>query len=256
MTVQAQLARVLLGGDAPADPALRALIEQPAFAVYRNTVVKGCIDALEANFPAVVRLVGAEWFHDAARAYALEHPPTEACLLRYGDADFPGFLARIPTASELDYLEGVARLDVLWRASHAAADAPTLDPGALAQFAAQQLGAQVLHPHPCARWAWFADQPVATLWSRSRTRTQEGDALAWQGEGLLLLRPAGAVQWQPLSQAGCGFLDACAGGATVADAAAAALHTDPDTDLAALLGELLLAGAFTPSPVHLPGESR
>ena len=256
MTAQDQLARALLRGDAPAPPALRALMEQPGFAVYRNTVAKGCIDALEANFPAVVRLVGAEWFRDAARAYAREHPPTEACLLRYGDADFPAFLARIPTASELDYLEGVARLDVLWRASHAAADGPVMDPAALAQFSPQQLVAQVLQPHPCARWGWFADRPVPTLWSRSRSRTQEGDALTWQGEGLLLLRPAGAVQWQLLSQAGCVFLEACAGGAAVGAAAAAALHADPHADLAALPGLLLLAGAFTPSAVHLPGEFR
>ena len=29
-----------------------------AFAVYRNTVLKGCIDALQANYPTVGQLVG------------------------------------------------------------------------------------------------------------------------------------------------------------------------------------------------------
>ncbi len=254
MTEQAQIARVLLGAMAPEGTALRALVDQPAFAVYRNTVIKGCVDALEANFPAVARLVGQDWFRDAARAFALEHPPTDPCMLRYGDAGFPGFLKRIPTAEQLDYLEGVAQLDVLWRASHAAADAPALDPATLAQFSPAQLAAQRLQPHPSARWAWFAHQPVPTLWSRSRTRSNEGDELPWQAEGLLLVRPAGGVNWLPLSRAGCAFLDVCAAGETVAEAAAAALQTDPETDLAALLGGLLLAGVFTSACAHLQGE--
>jgi hypothetical protein len=33
----------------------------PALAVYRNTVAKGCIDALQANYPAVHTLVGSDW---------------------------------------------------------------------------------------------------------------------------------------------------------------------------------------------------
>ncbi|WP_372827024.1 putative DNA-binding domain-containing protein [Polaromonas sp.] len=256
MTTQAELVRVLLGAVAPDSTALRALAEQPAFSVYRNTVIKGCVDALEGNFPAVARLVGQAWFRDAARTFALEYPPTDACLLRYGDADFPAFLAGIPTAAQLEYLEGVAQLDVLWRASHTATDAPALDAAVLAQFSPEQLAAQVLQPHPSARWAWFAHQPVPTLWSRSRTQENEGEELPWQAEGLLLVRPAGAVRWQPLSQARCAFLDACAGGETVAAAATAALQTDPETDLAALLGELLLAGTFTSASAHLPGQFR
>ena len=46
---------------APTDDGLaHGLAAQPAFAVYRNTVMKGCVDALEANFPTVARLVGEE----------------------------------------------------------------------------------------------------------------------------------------------------------------------------------------------------
>jgi Putative DNA-binding domain len=41
-------------------PNLSTLTRQPGFAVYRNTVMKGCIDALQANFPTVLRLVGEE----------------------------------------------------------------------------------------------------------------------------------------------------------------------------------------------------
>ena len=33
--------------------AIAALARQPGFAVYRNTVMKGCVDALQANYPAI-----------------------------------------------------------------------------------------------------------------------------------------------------------------------------------------------------------
>ncbi|MGJ4749098.1 DNA-binding domain-containing protein, partial [Leptospira sp. SA-E8] len=56
----------------PADASVRMhrLSEQAGFAVYRNTVLKGCVDALEANFPTVTRLVGQDWLRAAALGYA------------------------------------------------------------------------------------------------------------------------------------------------------------------------------------------
>ncbi|MFL6719025.1 MAG: DNA-binding domain-containing protein, partial [Burkholderiaceae bacterium] len=38
----------------------------PGLAVYRNTVVKGWVDALQANYPAACRLVGEPFFRQAA----------------------------------------------------------------------------------------------------------------------------------------------------------------------------------------------
>ncbi|MEW6690119.1 MAG: DNA-binding domain-containing protein, partial [Pseudomonadota bacterium] len=72
-----------LAADEPRS-ALPQLGAQPGFAVYRNTVMKGCIDALQANYPAVERLVGEEWFRAAAAVYARAEPPAHASLLDYG----------------------------------------------------------------------------------------------------------------------------------------------------------------------------
>ena len=58
---QASFADALFAPAANNSP-VAALSAQPAFAVYRNTVMKACIDALEANYPAVARLVGSEQF--------------------------------------------------------------------------------------------------------------------------------------------------------------------------------------------------
>ena len=63
----------------------------PGWRVHRNTVIKGLVDAVLANYPTVGVLMGIEWFTDAARAYALQHPPRHAALNDYGDR-FPEFL--------------------------------------------------------------------------------------------------------------------------------------------------------------------
>ena len=94
-----------LRGSTPAHDAVARLAALPALAVYRNTVAKGCLDALAANFPTVRRLVGDDWFRAAAQAHAATTPPSDARLLHYGDG-FPQFLASYPPAAELPYLTG------------------------------------------------------------------------------------------------------------------------------------------------------
>ncbi len=222
-----------------------AWVTQPAFAVYRNTVMKACIDALAANFPAVQRLVGEEWFRAAAALHVADAPPQDGRLLVYG-AGFPDFLARFEPAASLPYLPGVARLDALWREAHAAADAEVLAADALAGLPPQALGALRLQPHPAARWACFDTHPVFAIWQRNRDATDADAPLDWQGDGGLLTRPLDAVHAESLCHGGCALLDACAAGATLGEAAEGALAARPDTDLAGVLAQLLRAGVFLP----------
>ena len=218
MSFQQALAQALFAPQDATDPRVRHLTAQPAFAVYRNTVMKGCIDALEANFPAVAKLVGSEWFRAAAALHVAVDPPRDGRLLNYGEG-FADFLQSFEPAAELPYLAGVARLDALWRDAHAAADAPPLDAAWLARHEAQRLAALVLQPHPAARWAWFAEQPIYSIWSRNRGAADDDGEIVWQGEGALLTRPADVVTWRPIDAAGCAFLDACAQGLPLAEAA-------------------------------------
>ena len=235
----------LLDPDAGAGSPLAALAGQPGFAVYRNTVLKGSIDALQANFPAVVRLVGEEWFRAAAAVHARAHPPQLPMLAEYG-ANFPDFLAGFEPAQAFDYLPDVARLDRLWSEAHAAPDMPVLAPNALARSAPGELACAVLVPHAAARWHWFPEMPVYSIWRRNREGADEVGELDWQGEGALIARGAdGGVRWAALSRGGCAFLDACAGGATVTEAAAAALDADARTDLSALIATLLTNSALS-----------
>jgi hypothetical protein len=220
-----------------------ALTAQPGFAVYRNTVMKGCIDALHANFPAVAQLVGDEWFRAAAAVYIRGSPPANPTLLHYGKT-FPEFLARFEPAADLPYLADVARLDCYWNEAHAARDECVLAPGAIAGLPPAALAALALRPHAAARWAWFPRTPAYTIWSRNRTQEALDEPLDWTPEGALLVRPGDAVRWIACDRPSCAFLDACAAGGTLAVAADAALAVDASADLARVMFTLLGAGAF------------
>lgn len=216
----------------------------PGLAVYRNTVIKGWVDALQANYPAACRLVGEQFFREAAAFYARRQPAGEASLLHYG-ADFAGYLAGYEPAAALPYLPGVARLDRYWIEAHIAPDAQALTVHSLAGIVPERLAERVLKPHPAARWAWFDGQPVYTIWRRNRPGGEPEADLVWHGEGALLARPGrGAVTWHALSQSGCVLLDACAAGHTLGTAAAMALEADNRADIAQLLVTLLSRGAF------------
>jgi hypothetical protein len=233
-----------VGGSS--DPTIAALTAQPGFSVYRNTVAKGCIDALLANYPAVERLVGADWFRAAAQIFVRAHPPRQPMLVDYG-RQFPDFLSAFEPAAELTYLADVARLDRFWTEAHIASDETPLAAGALADLAPDALGETVLRAHPSARWKWFAGQPVVSIWrsNRDEGNTESLSTLDWRGEGALLVRPYSTVEAIELSAGGCAFLDACAAGATLSDAGLAALEVEADIDLSKVLAQLLLTGTFT-----------
>ena len=117
------------GGGLPGHPDLAGLVAQPGFAVYRNTVMKGCVDALQANYPSIAGLVGEAWFRAAAVVHARAHPPLRPTLLDYG-AGFAEFLAAFEPARELPYLPDVARLDRCWTDAHVARDEVPVAAGA------------------------------------------------------------------------------------------------------------------------------
>lgn len=241
---QDDFAQALLTTDDAIPPAMAGLTAQPAFAIYRNTVMKGCIDALQANYPAVSRLVGEEWLRAAAAVYVRDALPARPMLLEYG-SDFADFLAQFEPAAELPYLPGVARLDRFWTEAHAAASNDTPLPAALAPLATCNFFRARLQLHAATRWAWFSDAPIYTIWSRNRSEAVFESDIEWQPEGALLTRPGDSVQWYALDHAGCVFLDTCAAGGTLADAAQAALAMQPDADLGRLMARLLEAGTFS-----------
>src|SRR5437879_3127718 len=103
--------------------------------------------ALRLSYPAVYRLVGAEFFEGAARIFIEAHPPKRACLDDYGEK-FAEFLSDFEPAASLAYLPEVARLEwAVNRALHAS-DVEPLDPRRLAALAEAERARVSFVPHP------------------------------------------------------------------------------------------------------------
>lgn len=242
---EALLAEDLATAARGAHPEIAALVGRRAFAVYRNTVHAGLVDAVVANHPAVARLVGDEWLRAAAAVFVRAHPPRDPCLVGYGEG-FDRFLAGFGPAAGLPWLPAVARLDRMWTEAHVARDDPVVDPASIAALPPGQLAAAKLEPHAAAGWLWSDEHPIHALWTRSRDPGASDDlsGVAWRGEGVLVTRPRDTVRWIEAGPAHCAFLEACAAGLPLDDAAVRALEADRNADLARLMADLLDAGAF------------
>lgn len=217
----------------------------PAFAVYRNTVMRACLDALEANFPSVACLVGRDWFRAAAAIHVAAEPPRDARLAMYG-ASFPDFLAGFEAASGLPYLPDVARLDRLWSESLHAADATPLGTQHLAALAPQALAGMRLRIHPATRW-FVSALPARTIWQASRSGKPVRADLAWDSECAVVVRVAHDVRVLAAGPVDIALLDACDAGATLGDATLAVAEAHPDARIDLILSGLLQSGAFATS---------
>jgi hypothetical protein len=229
--------QAMRGEDGP----LRAVAGQPGFAVYRNTWLKACIDAIEANFPAVACLVGQGWLRSAAGAFALDHMPMDGRLTNYGEA-FPEFLAT-SIASELSYVGEVARLDWLYLACGNAADASTLHAGPLGTLSTSGLASTCLRPHPTARWH-ASPLPARTIWEASRSGLAVAGDLAWRPEATLMLRIDGQLRVHAVGESACAWLDSCRAGHALGTALDLALSAADATRMDADLLHLVTIGAF------------
>lgn len=213
------------------------------FAVYRNNVVVGLIEALQANYPAVCRIVGEEFFQAMARAYAIAEPPVSPIMLDYG-AGFPNFLAAFEPAASLPYLPDVARIERAWTESYHARDVRPLSAEALTAMASDDVAEACFTLHPSLRLV-TSRFPALTIW---RMNVDDGVPspvdLASGGENALIIRPQADVEVRSLPAGGAEFLAALAGGRNLIGAARSAMGVEPLFDLATNIAALIDAGAF------------
>ncbi|MEI9987268.1 MAG: DNA-binding domain-containing protein [Aliidongia sp.] len=162
---QAEFVAALLDPTLPAPSGLAGppgSVRVERFAVYRNNVAVGLIEALRSGFPVVNRLVGEEFFTAMARLHALRCPPSSPVLLAYG-GDFPAFIAEFEPAATLPYLADVARFEWLWLEAFHAADADPLAIEDLRRVPVDRLPGLRLCLHPSTRIVELA-HPALAIW--------------------------------------------------------------------------------------------
>ena len=216
----------------------------PGLAVYRNTIAKARADALAALYPTVVRLVGGDWFRDAALIHARSNPPDSPVMDDYGRG-FADWLETFPPAVDLPFLAPIARIDRAWSEAHRAPEAPVMSAADFAMRSPAELFRLRARLHPSLRLFWF-DWTVPSVWLANRPDSDPDIAVVWedQSEGLLLSRPEGRVRHHRLSHAQWRFLDLCRRGLPLGQAAARLRLDHPTLDLSRLFAELIGMGVF------------
>ncbi len=227
--------------------------------IYRNTAMSTLTGALRLTFPAVLKLVGEEFFEGAARAFIDRHPARGAWLDEYGAA-FTSFIAQFPPASSVPYLPDVARLEwAISRALHAP-DARAMDPARLAGLSAAQSERLRLVAHP-ALSLLRTDSPADAIWHA----VLDGDDAALASIDLtdapvhlLIERRVQASGEQPLTTVQVHRLGERAWRLTAALCAGCSLGTalqeHADADAGGVLAEHLATGRFIDFTLSSPAD--
>jgi hypothetical protein len=212
------------------------------FAVYRNNVVVGLTQTLKDAYPAVHRIVGADFFRAMARAYVVVEPPRSPMLFDYG-ASFPEFIGGFEPAAALPYLSDVARIERAWTEAYHEAEASPIGPSALAEIAPDRLPAISLVLHPSVRIV-RSRFPALTIWQMNIDGGVPGPVdLAAGGEDALVVRPEADVEVRSIPKSAPDFIRSLACGRSVLAAFEEALVADPRFDLSANLTDLIQVGA-------------
>lgn len=247
MSAHDDFAAVLLAPTFACPPGLKTWNgsdPEKRFAVYRNNVVVGLVDALADSYPVVQALVGEEFFRAMADVFVCQAPPRSPVLAWYGDG-FAEFIEAFPPAEGLPYLADVARLE--WRRveSWHAADVAAMPITQLTTLLADALHLPALRfaLHPALRVVTSA-HPVVSLWAAHQA-DDPGAALGninmGSGEAALLIRPDLDVEIVRIEPGAAAFVRHLLAGETFGTAAAAAAE---DFDLPATLGLLIRSGTI------------
>jgi hypothetical protein len=243
--MQRQFSAALLDPESPPPTGLRGQtgeFDEQRFAIHRNNLFVGLIDALAARFPVCERLVGQDFFRSMARAYVAEQRPRSPILLHYGDA-FPDFIAGFAPAAELAYLADVARLEAARSSAYHAADAIPLRIETIASCRPVELIEARLTLHPSLRLV-RSPHPIAAIWTAHQGGGEHVDPPAqWEAEDVLVLRAETEVLTRLLPAGAHSFISALVSGETLAQAGAAGLSESEGFDLGRNLTELFTVGA-------------
>lgn len=214
-----------------------ALVER-RLAIYRANVTANAVKALAAAYPVVQQVVGEVFFAGLARVYRHEAPSSSGDLSEYGDG-FARFLAQFEHVRSLPYISDLARLEWQVHRAYGAADTRPWDPASIGMVAPEQqhtirfrlvAGTSVVE----------SPFPLVRVWTIHQPGFQGEFVVDWSlTERALVARDELRVKVTAVSAGDAAFIVATLGGATLGDAAAAALESDAAFDLSAFLARAI-----------------
>jgi hypothetical protein len=254
---QRAFAKALLDPALPEPDALRtwnASDPQARFAVYRNNVSVSLVAALAETFPVLRALVGDEFFRAMARLYVADEPPCSPVLAHYGEG-LADWLTRFEPAASLPYLPDMARLERARVRAYHAADAPSLDAGAVAARLAEpaRLAQARLRLHSSVS-VLDSRYAIVSLWAAHQGQAAIEDVVPERPESALVLRVGDDAAVLRIPATAASFYRRLLQGQPLADAAGAASAIGAGFDLSEGLAILIRHGALSAWAVE--GEDR
>jgi hypothetical protein len=206
-------------------------------------VLAGLTAALKDAFPAVVRIVGDEFFSAMARIYVAERSPRSPIMLDYGKG-LPDFIGSFGPLQALPYLRDVARIEWAWVKAYHAPEARSLKAEAFAAISPDHLPHLRVIFHPSLRVV-RSRFPALAIW---RMNIADGVLAAVDldagGDDVLIVRPDAEVEVRSLPPGGAAFVQALGRRRSILEAMKDAQTADDCFDLAANLAGLMGAHAI------------
>jgi hypothetical protein len=244
---QSDFTRSLLDRTMPVPADIRGASRRRAdrrFAVYRNKVASGLVQALATRFPVVKRLVGEEFFRAMAHVYATAELPRSPIMLYYGET-FPAFIDDFEPARPVPYLGDIARVEMARGLAYHAADATPIDPDAFAALSPDRLGETRVRLHPSLSII-TSSHPIYSIWHMNQDPVRFAPASPFAKEAVLVARPRLKVRTQRITHGTAVLIRALAAGSTLAEAVVAAADAvpafNPPESLAVLISAKVVVG--------------
>ena len=216
------------------------LTQRKRLDIYRNNVFSNYRSALEAVYPAILSLVGADYFRQAAQRYIERYPSGSGDIHHYG-SNFCDLLASLPGAAELVYLPDVASLEWTVHSAFHAADHERLDLSRLQGVAAEDYPRLRFALNPAAGLL-RSDYPIRRIWQVNLPNYQ-GDQrvdLAEGGENLLVMRRNFVMEVEAIATADAAALTAFQRNEMLGQALDVTLAIDADFDFGSFLQRYVL----------------
>ncbi|MDO6691988.1 DNA-binding domain-containing protein [Aliiglaciecola sp. 3_MG-2023] len=217
---------------------------QPRLAVYRNTFISSCIDALQRKYPSSEKLLGEDFFKTLAREFCILTPPTTPVLGEYGET-FPEYLREILVQHhpELEYTWDICKLDRAWHQAYFADEKSPLSQTDI-EALVDDIETKSLSLHPSVQLVQI-DWTVTNLWSQLReSNVNEKIAIANQPENILLWRNNGSILHRVISKPESLFIANIYVGKPLGESAEIAMQSG-EIDISDTFSQLLLNNLLT-----------
>lgn len=190
------IAHTLVAGSA--DPSSRLY-------VHANNTAHSLTEALKANFPVTVALLGDRFFEQVARPFIRQHPPREPRLAHYGK-DLPRFVARQPGCRTMPFTARVTLLEALILESRRIPVHPRISPADLPIPAKDADVVLALQPSLRLMRSRF---DAVSIWRAHQDGSPLTPALATRGDhALQIVRKPEGIAVRPLTAGAFAFRSA------------------------------------------------